>query len=435
MIIKMTNVSTDKINKIKSKLIHKGILPLSKQSQLSTEILKERLDKILPSAMKSTNIDTWIIISKEYGEDPIFNTFTTWDMPRARRLNFLIFKYDKETNRIQSYSIGITSPEMNKIYQDYKLKEEKEWITLNRLLNELNPNVIGLNFSDQFGQCDGISYSIYEKFAASVDENFVKKVTSANELAVKWLAQMTPIEIDIMKTLVEVTHDIIRTVFNKEFIKIGETTTTEIEWEMREIIAKLNCDYWFGPDVDLQRKGVDNPRIFNTVIQEGDLLHCDIGLNCKYLNLNTDIQWLGYIRKENEKQVPHYLKKLMEKCNDFQDIVIKNINSGITGNEVLSKSLSNASTLSVKPMLYTHPIGTFGHGVGPNIGLFNNQVFVEGTGERTIENNTCYALELNVSDEIKEWDNQRVYIFLEEDICYKDKVFFLSNRQEEILLI
>src|SRR5690606_19080818 len=142
MIIKMTNVSTDKINKIKSKLTHKCILPLSKQSQLSTEILKERLDKILPSAMKSANIDTWIIISKEYGEEPIFNTFTTWDMPRARRLNFLIFKYDKGTNGIQKYSIGIISPEMNKIYVDYKLKEENEWTALNRLLDELNPKAI-----------------------------------------------------------------------------------------------------------------------------------------------------------------------------------------------------------------------------------------------------------------------------------------------------
>ena len=43
--------------------------------------------------------------------------------------------------------------------------------------------------------------------------------------------------------------------------------------------------------ISLQRKGSSVSRMFHEVIQPGDLLHCDIGLNGRYVHLHTDMQW------------------------------------------------------------------------------------------------------------------------------------------------
>ena len=84
------------INEMRQKLICGRLWPLEVQSELSTEILRERLDKVLPWAMESSDIDFWIVMGKENNEDPIMKTLFSWDMPNARRISILAFYYDKK---------------------------------------------------------------------------------------------------------------------------------------------------------------------------------------------------------------------------------------------------------------------------------------------------------------------------------------------------
>ena len=66
------------------------------QAQIKDEILKYRLDTILKDAMITTGIDTWLIPSKEYCEDPMFKLLTPANFLTARRLSILILHYDGE---------------------------------------------------------------------------------------------------------------------------------------------------------------------------------------------------------------------------------------------------------------------------------------------------------------------------------------------------
>ena len=89
----------------------------------------------------------------------------------------------------------------------------------------------------------------------------------------------------------------------------------------------------------------------------------------------------------------------------------------------------------IQPMLYTHPVGTFGHGAGPAIGMYTNQGFVAGTGERVIDEDTCFALELNVYDNLACWDGQRVFMYLEEDICRAAECDYIDGHQTKLMLL
>lgn len=422
------------MKRLEEKMEAAGLLPIKKQAELSIRILKERLETVLPWAMKKSGIDFWIIASREGCKDPMLKTLYPWDMYDARRIGALAFHHDKEKDIVRKMVIGPHSPEMESIYQRVQEPGETVWETISRIVRECNPSKIAINRSDINGFCDGLSSTLYEHLKDALGENAVK-LCDGEPLTVYWLQRVSPLEIEAMKKFVNITHDIINYSFSKQFIKVGITTTTDIEWFMRDVINRLGYQYWFGPDVDLQRKGSSVSRMFNEVILPGDLIHCDVGINGIYVQLHTDIQRVGYILRNGEKEAPEEFSELIAKGNRLQDIVRENIRVCTTGNDAFLKSIETAKSEGIKPMVYTHPLGTFGHGAGPTIGQYGNQSYISGAGERTIEDKTCYALELNVSDNIKVWDNQLVFMYLEEDILKDGTVDFLDGRQEKLILI
>jgi len=423
------------MNDMKRKLEEAGLYPLKKQAELSTRILKERFEIVLPWAMEESGMDMWIVLSRENCEDPIIHTLFTWDMPEARRISILMFHRNKETGEIRKMAVGMHSPEMSHIYENVQKKEEDVWQAVGRVVAEINPEKIAVDRSFIYGFCDGLSSTLYEGLKNAVGEKYAERICDGEELTVRWLQRVSPLEKEAMKVLTNVTHDIVNYTFSRDFITPGVTTTTDIEWCMRNMISEIGYLYWFGPDVDLQREGSIVSRMFGETILPGDLIHCDIGLNGIYAHLHTDMQWVAYLLKDGETQAPAEFETLLDKGNRFREIVMEELKEGVLGNEVFAAAMERAKAEGIQPMLYTHPLGTFGHGSGPTIGLYSNQGFVPGNGERPVEDQTCYALELNVFDDAAVWGGQQVFMYLEEDICKDGKVDYLDGHQERLMLI
>ena len=425
----------EKLAAIRGKLEAAGLLPLERQAQRSMEVMRERLDTVLPWAMAESGIDLWLVMGKENGEPPIFKTMLTWDMPHARRNTILAFSYDRSTGKARAMSIGMQSPEMAKLYENALKPGETPWQCVARLVEELQPERIGVERSDLYGFCDGLTETFSNSMRAALGEAWWQRVCSAEDLSVRWLQRVTDTELQVMETLTEVTQDIIDLTFHSDNFQMGVTTTSDLEWIMRNTINRLGFDFWFGPDIDLQRRGGTSSRMFEEVIQPGDLLHCDIGIVGRFIQLHTDIQRLAYVLQPGETQVPASLATLLKKGNQLQDIVAANFKLGTSGNDVFTASIAQAKAAGLKPMVYTHPVGTFGHGAGPMVGRYDQQCPIAGTGERPVENDTCYALELNIHDDLDIWDNQEIFIYLEEDIYFHDTVRFVHGRQTEIIPI
>ena len=85
-------------------------------------------------------------------------------------------------------------------------------------------------------------------------------------------------------------------------------------------------------------------------------------------------------------------------------------------------------------MLYTHPIGFYGHGAGPTIGLYDNQGFVPSAGEIKLYDDTCYALELNITHSIPEWDGQDVAFYMEETITYTGGKTYFNDDFRDVMI-
>ncbi len=438
------------VRHLKDKLEKAGAWPLKAQAQLSTAILKEKMEMVLPWAMERSGVDVWVVAARENGEDPVLKTLFTWDMPLARRISVLIFYRNAETGTVRKLSVGMHSPEMTDVYENAQKAGETVWESTARILRELDPEKIAVNRSRVFGFCDGMTSTVYEDFMAAIGTGLAARVCDGEDVAMRWLQRVTPLEKKTIAAFTDITHDIILYSFSRKVITPGTTTTTDVEWVMRSLIYEMGYEAWFGPDVDLQRRGSEISRMSGEVILPGDILHCDIGFRGCYVRLHTDMQWIGYILPSDEaassedpvsflppeeKAAVREMQALLDTGNRFRGIVMKNMILGRTGNEVFENAVREAKEQGIRPMLYSHPVGTFGHGAGPMIGLYTNQGFVEGSGEKKLEEDTCYALELNVYDDLAAWDGQTVFAYLEENICQGTEVGYLSGHQTELIMI
>lgn len=419
------------------------ILPENERARVVDEILADKFNNLLPGLMDKAQIDMWVLISREYNEDPVLKTMLPAKWLNARRRTILVFYRDYAKNTIEKLAVARYNVGENIESAWDKEKEPNQWKRLMQLIEERNPKTIGLNFSKDHNIADGLDKTDYDEFMQNLPKKFTNKVVSAEQLAVRWIETRTEREMIIYDQLVNITHDIIAEAFSEKVITPGVTKTSEVVWWMRQKVTDLGLETWFHPTVDVQRTSeelVSHLYSFSgspddMIIMPGDLLHCDFGIT--YLRLNTDCQELAYILKPGENKAPDFLIEGLKDGNRVQDFLTDNMIAGRTGNEILAKSLAEAKAAGLRPSIYTHPLGLYGHSAGTTIGMWDSQGGVmKDDGENyPLNPNTVYAIELNTTINIPEWKRD-IRIMLEEAGFYGEDGFrYVNGRQTELLLI
>lgn len=409
------------------------ILPLRARAEVQNKWLRQRLDEVLPQLMRREQLDMWIVIAREYNEDPVLMTLIPQPEMSARRRTVLVFSLqdDGSVERLTLGRYGIEG-----FYEHaWDPDKETQWACLRRIVDARDPQAIGIDVAETFAFGDGLSYSERAGLMAALGETWAARTCSAERLAVGWLEYRTADELTVYPGMVEIGHTLIAEAFSGRVIQPGITTTDDVVWWMRQKMLDLGLHAWFQPSVDIQAPGQGykekHPR---RLIQPGDLLHCDVGF--VYLGLCTDQQQNAYVLRPGETRAPAGLEAALAAGNRLQDIHAEAMEVGRTGNEILSEALSQARSEGLLPSIYTHPLGYHGHAAGPTIGLWDRQEGVPGQGDYPLFDHTCYAIELNARAEVPEWDSQVVRMALEEDAAFLEgRLRWLSGRQTCLHLI
>jgi Xaa-Pro aminopeptidase len=398
-------------------------LPLREQAKVQQEWLKLRLERVLPALMRKHGVQMWLVICREYNEDPVFRSLVSATSFAARRRTIYVFFDRGEEKGIERLALGGGSQGgLYTVYRDPEVEGRElwgqgQWALLRKLVEERNPSTIAINISRTHAFSDGLSAGEREALEDALGPKWISRMVRAENLPLEYISIRVPEMLPTYRWMQEQVHGLLARAFSNEVVKPGVTTNSDVVWWLRQQLNDRGFGTWFQPTVRVQRQGLkpDSPigQSEDVVIQRGDVLHVDFGLT--YMGLNTDTQHMGYVLREGETEPPPGVRKALENANRLQDIVMERMRPGRSGNEVLADALEAMKAAGIKGSVYAHPVGDHGHGAGPLVGLWDRQQGVPGRGDVLVLPNTWFSIELAVNTPVPEWGGQELWVGAEED--------------------
>lgn len=423
----------------------KPVPSLREQADTQQQWLKLRLERVLPTLMRRHGVAMWLVICREYNEDPVYRSLTSPTVFAARRRTMLVFFDRGPELGIERLALGGGSN--GGVYQVYRdpdvenreLYGEGQWALLRKLIEQRNPATIAVNISTTHAFSDGLSAGEREKLETVLGAKWTARLVRAENLPLEYISLRLPEMLPVYRQMQETVHSIIARAFSNEVIKPGKTTNQDVVWWMRQQVNDLGLGTWFQTTVRVQRKGSGIPSNLAedapVVIERGDVLHCDFGLTA--MGLATDTQHMGYVLQAGEKDAPAGIQQALRNTNRMQNILLARMRPGRSGNEVLADAITAMKAESINGTFYTHPIGDHGHGAGPLIGLWDRQEGVPGRGDVLLLPNTWFSIELGARTKIPEWGGQELFVGQEEDaaIDADGKIAWVLRRQTNYHLV
>src|SRR5215208_6511726 len=194
-------------------------LPLREQADVRDRWLTQRLLDVLPGLMDRAGIDLWLVIGREYNEDPVLATLlpAAWLSARRRTILALHRSDDGVTAAaVSRYPVGQFLPAWSP--ED----GASQWAEVRRIVEQAAPRRIGIDFSESFALADGLSYTEHRLLTDALGP-WADRLVSAEDLAVGWLETRLPEEIAALHGLNRLVHRVIAEAFSPAVITVGTT--------------------------------------------------------------------------------------------------------------------------------------------------------------------------------------------------------------------
>ncbi|HEX8368295.1 MAG TPA: M24 family metallopeptidase [Pyrinomonadaceae bacterium] len=413
------------------------LLSQREQLRIREEWLKKRFDTVLLPMMRKHNVSMWIVTNEEFHADSV-TEYIAPPIPYVGRRDFFILADNGQTlDKIAV--VRYVEEHLKNFYTVLNPPGNKIAETLKQIVGDRNPKTIALNMGGGRGQSDGITRDAYKFLADALGKDYESRFVSGGKFITDYLDTRLPEELEHYRQAVLLTDILTRRAFSNEVITPGKTTVGDVRWWLLQQVNNFGLTTWFQPDLRVQRlaKANENPMQFlevtseNVVLERGDLIHVDFGLN--YMGLSTDWQKHAYILKKGEKDAPQGLKDALKNTNRLQDALFVAARAGMTGPEVYAATMAEMKKQNIQAMIYSHPLGTHGHGLGAAIDFRRG---ITAADAERLRLGSYTSIELNTSTKVPEWNNQMVTIMAEDDAFMTEKGYeFFRPRQTEFYLI
>ena len=415
------------------------LLSVREQQTVRESWLKKRLDTMLLPMMRQQKIEMWIVTNEEFHADPV-TEYIAPPLPYVGRRDYFIFA-DRGGDKLDRIALVRYPEEHLKSFFEVLNPPGREIApTLRRLVEERNPKTIALNMGGTRGATNGITHDAYNFLTETLGKDLATRFVSAAPLIVEYMDTRLPEELEHYRTAVTVTDILTQRAFSNEVIKPGKTTVGDVRWWFLQQVNNLGLGVWFQPDLRVQRQATETGKTLqflsvaeeSTVIQRGDVIHIDCGMN--YLGLSTDWQKMAYVLREGEKDVPEGLKKALANTNRLQDALFTHIKTGAQGFAVYEATMADMKTAGIEAMIYSHSVGNQGHALGASIDF--RRPAAGAPQEPPFREGSYTSIELNTSTAVAEWGGQKVTIMLEDDAYLtKDGMKWFRPRQTAFYVI
>ena len=415
------------------------LLSVREQQTVRESWLKKRLDTMLLPMMRQQKIDMWIVVNEEFHMDPV-TEYIAPPLPYDGRRDFFIFA-DRGGDKLDRIALVRYSEEHLKYFFEVLNPPGRDVnSTLLNIVKERNPKTIALNMGGTRGATNGLTHDSYKFLVDTLGADYSSRFVSAAPLIVEYMDTRIPEELETYRTAVALTDVLTQRAFSNEVITPGKTTVGDVRFWFLQQINNFGLGTWFQPDMRIQRQNHETGKSLqfldvaeeSAVIQRGDVIHIDCGLN--YMGLSTDWQKMGYVLRAGEKDAPEGLKKALANTNKLQDALFTHIKPGAKGFEVYEATMTDMKNAGIEAMIYSHSVGNQGHALGASVDF--RRPTAGAPLEPPFREGSYTSIELNTSTFVPEWGGQKVTIMMEDDAYLtKDGMKWFRPRQTAFYLV
>lgn len=334
------------------------------------QIRKERIEKLLPVAMKEAGFDSWIVICRENDNDPL--AIHVGGENAGGTAAFLFFLQGDKV-----HSVAVSPSGEARALKDVGLQKEvieidrgsSVWNEVKKLIEKFNPSKIAINCSER-NLSDGLSYTQRIEMEKELGPEISSRFVSSDPIVVNWLSVKLPSEIEIMRKAglltVQIQIEAYKTIIP------GKTTDADVARYIKKRMRELGVEDAWQPDQNPNvNSGVDRGHSHSTdkVIQGGDIIQTDHGIKV-YGIWVTDYQRFAYVLNPGEKQAPPDVQKKWENAKRGSRIVLETMKPGVEGFYVDKAQRDWMKQMGSLPVMWStgHPVGYVAHDVGPSLG-------------------------------------------------------------------
>jgi Xaa-Pro aminopeptidase len=302
-------------------------------------IRQEKLDLILPGAMRDNHIDMWIHSIRMGNPDPL-------ELDLGAEFGTFVFT-DRGGDRIERIVLSPFHLHDRSVYDRVGDLDE-----LRAIVDERDPQRIAINSSEWIGVADGMSHTDYLELLETLGPVYSERLVSADQLITDFRVRRVDSEIAAFAAAGEMTRRLFETALSNEVIVPGVTTPEDVGWWVQERLLEMGVRPSFGistPGISRTAEGGRGRRRGrDEAIQRGDFISYDMGI--RYLNFGTDFKRHAYVLREGEAAPPADIQHAWQRGYRARQIIKDNIKVGRTAGETLAHL---AAVLVAEGYVYT----------------------------------------------------------------------------------
>ncbi len=298
------------------------------------QIRNDKLDLVLPGAMRDNNVDMWIYVARhgdpdaleyEFGRVDGFLIFTDLGDRIERAMFGGIFTRGGGVENIDvrgslELARAVAGYDYGKVYPAV-YDEIKEFVA------ERDPKTIAVNYSDWLAVADGISYSQYVKLQKILGPTYSKRIVSAENLITDFRSRRILREIVVQANTIEIARQNALKAINS--VKPGVTALGDLPGGQMYYSAVSELSEIESPHYTLQR---------------GDFFYVNDRSNWMdfgFSSFGVDTKYHAYILREGESSAPESIQQAFDKAIKGQWIMRPAVRVGATAGESLSAMITS----------------------------------------------------------------------------------------------
>ena len=329
------------------------------------KIRRDRLNVLLPQIMKEQKIDVWLTFTRENTVDPLLKILGLEKI--VARGAFALASGREEFRKIAVAASYDVDPIVHGGVYDEVIAYKSEGVKphLRKVIDDLDPRVIAVNFSRDVPIADGLTVGLRNYLEEALGDH-VRKFVSSEHLVISLLGRKLPEEIAALEEAVKATQRILAEALTSERVKPGITTEKALDEWMRARAKEMGFGVAFSSVVVGPQRGHSEPT--DRVIQRGDVIRIDWGATQE--GYCADIQRMAYLLREGEKDAPAWVRRLFDATLAANRAAVAALKPGNTGNDVDTAGRGSllAAGFAEYPHGTGHAIGLKVHDVGPMLG-------------------------------------------------------------------